>query len=508
MANDFNAAINEIMPLVEDGDKSTPFIITRDSAYGDWQVCYPYPAENAAKFLTSQREHDPFAVMFTGEDFARGSFPSVYDKVLTARVRAEYDAVESSVDHDGDFHALTCFFEDRIGEFSHKLTDYLTTINRPLITLYEMCPYSMATDRDGWQYEEELTSDAIHYIESEVSVRLYNRENKSEARYILGYEEKQSVQIGKITIALAENLKAESPYLVCNLVNDEAYHQSAFPGYVSAMREFLTRQTTLINTFEAERENLKERGVDSVMLTAAHCLPDSEEANFTGKLIIVKASELSPEYRYADSQLVECTHGNGARPDAIGRSVFCKELYSGDSVVFDRSQILGVADEGKLPQWAKTKLEIQRDPAVFEYGGYHFKPHRKFERRDGDFNKQMNNAASDRSMGISSYEWGKTEYSHAKFYEAARESEADIFKCLENGKLYIPAANELFRYNEPPQKEQAKAVTPQKPARAEEKPQRKPSILSDLDDAIAEAAQIAERKGGSHTKKRGDMEVD
>jgi hypothetical protein len=78
-----------------------------------------------------------------------------------------------------------------------------------------------------------------------------------------------------------------------------------------------------------------------------------------------------------------------------------------------------------------------------------------------DGGKQMHNAASDRSIGISTYEWGKTEYSHSKFYVAFGNSEADVFKCLENGELYIPAENELFRYNEPPRKE--KSHTAQKP---------------------------------------------
>jgi hypothetical protein len=53
-----------------------------------------------------------------------------------------------------------------------------------------------------------------------------------------------------------------------------------------------------------------------------------------------------------------------------------------------------------------------------------------------------------------------------------------------------------------------KISTPPKPARPEEPPQRKPSILGDLDDAIKEAAQIAERKGNGHVKKHRDMEVD
>jgi hypothetical protein len=39
--------------------------------------------------------------------------------------------------------------------------------------------------------------------------------------------------------------------------------------------------------------------------------------------------------------------------------VFCKELLTGDSVVFGRHQILGIADPAKLPNWAKLKLGME-----------------------------------------------------------------------------------------------------------------------------------------------------
>ncbi|GHU96535.1 hypothetical protein FACS1894208_11320 [Clostridia bacterium] len=362
MAKNFSAAINEIMPLVADGDKSTPFIITRDSAYGDWQVCYPYPAENADSFFKSQREIDHLAVMFTGADFAKGSFAYVYDKVLYARLREEYYVARSSGLDTDELHAMTCFMQDHIGEFSHKATDFLTTLDRPVSALTEMCPYSMTTDNPDLSYDEDLAFDAIHFIENEVNDRLrtYTDERLPEPRYINGYEEKQSITIGKIEVVIAENLNADSPYLVCNRTNGEDYNYSAYTGYVQAMGEFLTRQTELFGVIKAEREQRGDYWLEPAMLTAAYCLPDSNKEYFTGKLLVVEPGEIMPEYRYADFQLVQCTHGNGARPDAIGTSVFCKELYSGESVVYGRHQILGIADESKLPKWAKVKLAEQR----------------------------------------------------------------------------------------------------------------------------------------------------
>jgi hypothetical protein len=51
--------------------------------------------------------------------------------------------------------------------------------------------------------------------------------------------------------------------------------------------------------------------------------------------------------------------------------VFGTELYSGVQTAFDRSAILGVADESKLPQWAADKLGIKEPTSkatLKEYG--------------------------------------------------------------------------------------------------------------------------------------------
>ena len=110
-------------------------------------------------------------------------------------------------------------------------------------------------------------------------------------------------------------------------------------------------------------------------------------------------------------------------------------------------------------------LEVLKEPGVFEYGGYHFKPYRRYgkgeikRRLEGDSRKLrmvtdyvLRNIRSDFALGISSYDWGKTDYSHEKFYAASGNSNVDIFQCVENGNLYVPHEKELFQYKEPPQR--------------------------------------------------------
>ena len=122
--------------------------------------------------------------------------------------------------------------------------------------------------------------------------------------------------------------------------------------------------------------------------------------------------------------------------------------------------------------WVCTKCGVEAiilDDAAykgaFEYGGYHFRPYRKFYK--GEINRRlkgdsrpwkmdgqyaMRNMSSDRSLGMSTYAWRKCDYSHNDFYAKAGDSDFDIFQCVENGKLYVPHENELFQYKEPAQR--------------------------------------------------------
>ena len=122
-------------------------------------------------------------------------------------------------------------------------------------------------------------------------------------------------------------------------------------------------------------------------------------------------------------------------------NTFCRELYA--------------AMQADVPARAQPIK-----PKTFEYGGYHFTPERKFRGREGDFHAAMRRASTDFSLGLSTYEWRKAEYSYEGFYAAASDKECDLFRCLETGRLYFPGANELFAYNEPRQRERPQEARP------------------------------------------------
>ena len=482
---DFKSVIEEITPLIEDADKSTPFIISRQS--GEWIVNYPYPAESAGEFFVNIRKKDPLAISLTGADFDFDSEAYIYDKVLTSRVHAEYCDIRSSGKNMDIIHALVCFFNDNLRNLSNEAADYFASLDRPLAALVNMCPFDLTTEYENWTYNENLAQDAIHGIEISVISHLHHIDTDKpspEQNALDGFAEKDSVQIASLKIVIAENPNAESPYLVYNCAYDnpfgveEQYHHSAFPGYLSAMREFVTRQYILLDALEAER---RESGLPFQTLTDADCLPNSQEDDWTGKVIIVKPELFASEYRSAEYQYALCIGGFGSKPDAGNKKVYVKDLHSGNECQYRRYDIAGLADPAKMPVWAIAKMkahEIAQSPneiladGTFMYGGHIFTPYRKYEKRDGDFHAQLRRVKTDRDIGLSTYDWQKHEYSYAAFYTASGNCEADIFKCWENGKLYVPGENELFCYNEPPQKTIR---------RTQPKPE-KSSLLGKLDD--------------------------
>lgn len=88
----------------------------------------------------------------------------------------------------------------------------------------------------------------------------------------------------------------------------------------------------------------------------------------------------------------------------------------------------------------------------FEYGGYHFVPERQLTGAENNIFTISRRQCIDKELGFCRqgyvYE-SKYPYSHAEFYSASTDKECDLFRCVENGKLYLPCANDLQEYLEP-----------------------------------------------------------
>ena len=82
---------------------------------------------------------------------------------------------------------------------------------------------------------------------------------------------------------------------------------------------------------------------------------------------------------------------------------------------------------------------------IFEYHGFHFEAVGNL-RENLDIYGITKDTVSNNELGMADYGEGTRPYSHAGFYEASTDKTADIFRCVETGKNYLPGEHELFEY--------------------------------------------------------------
>lgn len=182
----------------------------------------------------------------------------------------------------------------------------------------------------------------------------------SEKRMIQNYEVKTAIHVGGKEIILAEDLASSETYMVCNCQWDnplsvDVYDQvEASADYIEAMTEFLSRVASEVEKIQDQRI---ERGVSGAPLTAADCIPDSRSSHYDQQLVVIKPEKMAASARTADEQLLYATHGNGCNPDARGQAVFCKNLFTGKTVRWERTDVAGIILPDRIPVWAHQKLQ-------------------------------------------------------------------------------------------------------------------------------------------------------
>jgi len=98
-------------------------------------------------------------------------------------------------------------------------------------------------------------------------------------------------------------------------------------------------------------------GISLELIDKYGCRPLSEDDTLVGKVVVIRADVLRPEYRHATCQLRLCKGGFGAYPHSRGTACFCKSLLTSEEGRFERDEILGTMDRDSLPIWAKQKLD-------------------------------------------------------------------------------------------------------------------------------------------------------
>lgn len=183
----------------------------------------------------------------------------------------------------------------------------------------------------------------------------YRAQEASKLRRAGDYEVIQSIRMGGMTMLIGYN-PVDTTYMTCyqdyDLLGNERFLEAiGSKSYVEIMDAFLQRlqeQTEKVKAFQAGR------AIPVAVLGREYCLPCPDES-LEGKLVIIRPASLAPEYRTADCQLGYALGGFGCSPGSRGRAVYFEELFSGKKCRWDRTDILGIADLEKLPDWAKEK---------------------------------------------------------------------------------------------------------------------------------------------------------
>ena len=184
-----------------------------------------------------------------------------------------------------------------------------------------------------------------------------------EKRMIGDYEVLTSIRIGEYEIALLQNEKApKDEEFVCAFVENDGLFERCTESMAS---DSYTDVATLYGERVADKaeevqKQIEQEGKlvgDDTALTKRDCVPMSDVDSIVGKVIVLSPDVLRPEYRRQSHQLLLCTGGFGAYPNARGRTCFCVNLLDGKDTSWRRQDVLGVLPEDKLPAWAKDAYE-------------------------------------------------------------------------------------------------------------------------------------------------------
>ena len=155
-------------------------------------------------------------------------------------------------------------------------------------------------------------------------------------------------QIIKATFSVASDNPLDLQEIVFTGLTNE--YLEALEKYTDTVKYYVGCATSTRDM----RKNLY--GVEYGVLTEKECVPNGINTDLDGKMIIIKAESLSPQYRTADYQLRFCNGGFGTRPNSRGRAVFCTDLFEDKKSRFEREDVLGVADISLLPEWAQKRI--------------------------------------------------------------------------------------------------------------------------------------------------------
>jgi hypothetical protein len=87
------------------------------------------------------------------------------------------------------------------------------------------------------------------------------------------------------------------------------------------------------------------------------CIAPRDGQDLKGKTVIIPPNVMQAQYQRPEYQLYYVIGKPGCKPDHNHEDINCIGLYDGEAVDWRRRQVLGVANQESLPDWAKDNLD-------------------------------------------------------------------------------------------------------------------------------------------------------
>lgn len=173
------------------------------------------------------------------------------------------------------------------------------------------------------------------------------------------YEIISAIHMGDKEIVLGVNMNDADGYFY--LVSDYE-NNGLFEKYSNgiASTDYMEVAQIFSDRLKEQIEKVKNatKDIPKGIITVDMC-EDIADKNLENEIIVIKSKVLYPEYQTQANQIVRCTGGNGARPNAIGTAVFCEHLSEDRQSRFERYDVLGILKKECYPEWVKEKLSLQ-----------------------------------------------------------------------------------------------------------------------------------------------------
>lgn len=87
-----------------------------------------------------------------------------------------------------------------------------------------------------------------------------------------------------------------------------------------------------------------------------HCETKGEEADYSGRIVVINPHVLKDEYKTPEDQLFLAAGGFGCNPNARGRKVYGRYIKDGEQTFYQREDIIGILKQEYVPDWAAERV--------------------------------------------------------------------------------------------------------------------------------------------------------